>query len=141
MNKLTDLSDLYALAEKDAVKVDCFRLASCQSISIQDSGGDCYIGIDPMKLESEIDEKVKLAHELGHCETGSFYNRSSPFDIREKHEQTANRWAVKKLVPKSELVPLLKKGYERWELAEHFEVTEDFINLAIRMYFEYGIAV
>lgn len=94
-----------------------------------------------MSLESVSEEKVKLAHELGHCETGAFYNRYSPFDLREKHERTANRWAVKKLVPKSELVTLLKKGYERWELAEHFEVTEDFINLAIRMYFEYGIAV
>lgn len=92
-----------------------------------------------MKLESSEEEKVKLAHELGHCETGSFYNRYSPYDIRGKHEQTANRWAVKKLVPKSELVRLLKKGFARWELAESFEVTEDFINLAIRMYFEYGI--
>ena len=46
---------------------------------------------------------------------------------------------MKKLVPKTELVRLLKKGLARWELAEHFEVTEDFINLAIRMYFEYGI--
>ena len=103
MNKLTNLSDLYALAEADSIKVDCFSFDNCQSMSIQDSNGNCYIG------------------------------------IRGKHEQTANRWAVKKLVPKAELVRLLKKGFARWELAEHFEVTEDFINLAIRMYFEYGI--
>ena len=138
---MTELSDLYEIAEQDAVRVEAFRLDSVRSVSVQDADGNCFIGIDPMSLESVSEEKVKLAHELGHCETGSFYNRSSPFDIREKHEQTANRWAVKKLVPKSELVPLLKKGYERWELAEHFEVTEDFITLAIRMYFEYGIAV
>lgn len=139
MNKLTALSDLYALAEADSIKVDCFSLDNCQSMSIQDSNGNCYIGIDPMKLESSKEEKVKLAHELGHCVTGAFYNRYSSCDIRGKHEQTANRWAVKKLVPKTELVRLLKKGFARWELAEHFEVTEDFINLAIRMYFEYGI--
>ena len=136
---MTNLSDLYALAEADSIKVDCFSLDNCQSMSIQDSNGNCYIGIDPMKLESSKEEKVKLAHELGHCVTGAFYNRYSSCDIRGKHEQTANRWAVKKLVPKTELVRLLKKGLARWELAEHFEVTEDFINLAIRMYFEYGI--
>lgn len=136
---MTNLSDLYALAEADSIKVDCFSLDNCQSISIQDSNGNCYIGIDPMKLESSKEEKVKLAHELGHCVTGAFYNRYSSCDIRGKHEQTANRWAVKKLVPKAELVRLLKKGFARWELAEHFEVTEDFINLAIRMYFDYGI--
>lgn len=139
MKKLTNLSDLYALAEADSIKVDCFSLDNCQSMSIQDSNGNCYIGIDPMKLESSKEEKVKLAHELGHCVTGAFYNRYSSCDIRGKHEQTANRWAVKKLVPKTELVRLLKKGFARWELAESFEVTEDFINLAIRMYFEYGI--
>ena len=139
MNKLTNLSDLYALAEADSIKVDCFSLDNCQSISIQDSNGNCYIGIDPMKLESSKEEKVKLAHELGHCVTGAFYNRYSSCDIRGKHEQTANRWAVKKLIPKAELVRLLKKGFARCELAESFEVTEDFINLAIRMYFEYGI--
>ena len=93
------------------------------------------------RCETEDELAAILAHEIGHCETGAFYNPYSNLDIREKHERTANRWAVKKLVPKSELVTLLKKGYERWELAEHFEVTEDFINLAIRMYFEYGIAV
>ena len=139
MNKLTNLSDLYDLAEADSIKVDCFSLDNCQSMSIQDSNGNCYIGIDPMKLESSKEEKVKLAHELGHCVTGAFYNRYSSCDIRGKHEQTANRWAVKKLIPKAELVRLLKKGFARWELSEHFEVTEDFINLAIRMYFEYGI--
>ena len=103
--------------------------------------GKCYVGLDPIEMKTQAEENVHLAHEIGHCETGAFYNPYSNLDIREKHERTANRWAVKKLVPKSELVPLLKKGYERWELAEHFEVTEDFINLAIRMYFEYGIAV
>ncbi len=138
---MTDLSELYEIAEQDAVRVEAFRLDSVQSVSICDADGNCFIGIDPMSLESVSEEKVKLAHELGHCKTCAFYNRYSPFDIREKHEQTANRWAVKKLVPKSELVPLLKKGYERWELAEHFEVTEDFITLAEKLYFEVGMAV
>lgn len=138
---MTDLSELYKIAEIDSVRVEAFRLDSVHSVSIQDADGNCYIGIDPMVLESVSDEKVKLAHELGHCKTGAFYNRHSPFDIREKHEQTANRWAVKKLVPKSELVALLKNGFERWELAEHFEVTEEFIVLAEHLYFEVGMSV
>lgn len=138
---MTDLSELYEIAERDSVRVEAFRLDSVRSVSVQDADGNCFIGIDPMSLESVSEEKVKLAHELGHCETGSFYNRHSPFDLREKQEQTANRWAVKKLVPKSELVALLKKGFERWELADHFEVTEEFIVLAEHLYFEVGMAV
>lgn len=141
MNELTSLSDLYNLAENDSIQVDCFELDLCQSISIQDSAGNCFIGIDPLRLESTADEKVKLAHELGHCETGSFYNKNSTLDIRGKHEQKANRWAVKRLIPKSELIYLLRMGLERWELAEHFNVTESFINLSIQLYFEFGMAV
>lgn len=138
---MKSLYDLYSIAEADSIKVDCFRLNLCQSVSIQDESGNCYIGIDPMQLTSTADEKVRLAHELGHCETGSFYCKNTLLDIKEKHEQKANRWAVKKLVPKADLTFLLKGGLERWEIAEHFNVTEQFINLAIQMYYEYGIAV
>lgn len=136
-----NLNDLYETADNSGIMVDCFDLKYSQSLSIMDRNGNCFIAIDPMQLKSEKDEKVKLAHELGHCETGSFYNRNSPFDIREKHEHRANIWAVKKLISKPELESLLKSGYEKWELAEYFEVTEDFINLALKMYYEYGIAV
>lgn len=136
-----NLNDLYETADNSGIMIDCYDLKYSQSLSIMDKDGNCFIAIDPMQLESEKDEKVKLAHEIGHCRTGSFYNRYSPFDIREKHEQTANRWAVIKLVPKYQLESLLKKGYEKWELAEYFEVPEDFINLALKMYYEYGIVV
>lgn len=136
---MLELSDLYSIAEAKTIKVDCFSLGMFQSLSIQDSAGRCYIGIDPMQLESVAEEKVKLAHELGHCITGSFYNKNSPLNIRAKHEHRANRWAVQKIVPKNKLDELLKKGLERWELAEQFNVTESFIELAILMYYEYGI--
>lgn len=136
---MLELSDLYSIAEAKAIKVDCFSLDRFQSLSIQDSAGRYYIGIDPMQLESVAEEKVKLAHELGHCITGSFYNKDSPLDVRTKHEHRANRWAVQKIVPKVKLEAFLKEGLERWELAEQFNVTESFIELAIRMYYEYGI--
>ena len=66
------LEELYRLAEAHHIPVYCFPLPRCQALSVMDAEGDCQIGIDPMQLESEADEAVKLAHELGHCETGSF---------------------------------------------------------------------
>ena len=83
------------------------------------------------------DEKVKLAHELGHCETGSFYNRYAARDIRQKYENRANKWAYKKLVPQDELAEACLQGYrEPWELAEYFGVTEDFLRGALKYYQE-----
>lgn len=139
--KKTETSDLYDFAEKRGIEIINIDLPQIQSVSAMSQSGKCYIGMDPLQMQTQSKEKVHLAHEIGHCEKGAFYNPYSKLDIRAKHEYSANKWAVKRLVPKTDLVSLLKKGYEKWELAEYFDVTEDFINLAIRMYFEYGISV
>ncbi len=99
------------------------------------SNGKCFIGIDPFEIETTAEERVHLAHEIGHCETLSFYNIYSSLDIREKHEEKADRWAVSRLIPACELAAAIKCGYcETWSLAEFFDVTEDFIRKAIRIY-------
>ena len=66
----------------------------------------------------------KLAHELGHCETGSFYNRYAKLDLRQKHENRADKWAIQHLIPVEELDEAVADGYtDLPSLAEHFCVT------------------
>lgn len=102
--------------------------------------GQCYIGMDPFQIETEADERVHLAHELGHCVTGSFYNAYSEIDIRERHEIRADRRAAAWLVPVEELRYALECGItEIWNLAEHFCVTEDFMRKAIDGYCVRGL--
>lgn len=132
---MTDLLYLYRLAEQDRIRVDCFDLRSREALSIMDPDGCCYIAIDPFQLRRESDERQKLAHELGHCETGSFYNRYAACDVRQKHENRADKWAIKKLVPKDELEAAVNAGHtEFWDLAELFSVTEDFMKKAVCWY-------
>jgi len=126
---------LYRLADQDGIAVDCFDLHSREALSVMDADGCCYIAIDPFQLRSEGDEREKLAHELGHCETGSFYNQWAAADIRQRHENHADKWAIKKLVPQDELEKAVSDGYtEVWELAEHFGVTESFMRKAVCLY-------
>lgn len=130
-----NLMDLYSIAECDGIDVNCFPLHKRDSVAFQDNDGVCYIAIDPFKLSSTADERVKLAHELGHCETGAFYNRYSPYDIRGKHEIRARRWAVRQLVPRSDLERAVLHGLtEVWELADYFQVTEAFMQTAMDYY-------
>ena len=83
-----------------------------------------------------------MAHELGHCSTGSFYNRHTPFDVRQCHENRADKWAIKKLVPVAELDQAVAAGYtEFWQLAEYFGVTEDFMKKAVCYYTHGNLAV
>jgi Zn-dependent peptidase ImmA (M78 family) len=129
----TGLGQLYALAEANDIQVDSIKLNQVDALSLILEDYSCYIALNPSKLDGTADEKVKLAHELGHCMTGAFYLQHSPEDLRRKYEATANRWAVKKLVPLNRLKAALQAGYtEIWELAEHFEVPEWFMQQALQ---------
>ncbi len=131
MDKILELDKL---AEANNIEILNADLKKCRSMSIQTESGNCYIGIDRKRM-TKAQEAVCKAHELGHCETGSFYNRYSCFDLMSRHEYRADVWAIKKLVDKSELVKALKSGItEIWELAEHFDVTEDFMKKACKYY-------
>ena len=124
---------LYLYALQNDIVVDAFSMSYAEAFSLPLGNG--AIVIDPFKLRSTADERVKLAHELGHCETWSFYNRYSPFDVVAQHENRADKWAIKNLVPKDELYSALKNGYtEIWELAEIFDVTEIFMRKALNWY-------
>ncbi len=130
------ITKLYDFAVQNNIDVFPFALNGCESLSLLEDG-ECFVAIDPYKIASNADEKVKLAHELGHCEMGAFYNVFSPFDIRSKHERTANKWAIKKLIPEDELKEACKFCSNCWELSEYFGVTEDFMQRTLKYYKEY----
>jgi hypothetical protein len=131
------LNELYAFAEQQNHDVIPYDLGPRAAMSIQ-MGGRCYIGIDPLKLSSVADEKTKLGHELGHCETGSFYNQYSPFDVKQKHENRAYKWEIRKLIPEQELNSAVAAGHTApWDLAEYFGVNEDFMRMAM-CYYRHG---
>ena len=130
-----ELMALYRLAEQEDIPVDCFELRKREALSLMDGDGSCHIAINPLSLTDSVDEKIKLAHELGHCMTGSFYNLHAALDVRKKHESRADKWAITKLVPRDELDAAVKAGYrDVWSLADYFGVTVDFMRKAICLY-------
>ena len=138
---MTSLQDLYSIAEQNNIAVDCFELEKREALSLMDCSGSCYIAIDPCKLGSIQDERLKLAHELGHCKTGAFYNQWAARDIRRKHENKADKWAIKKLIPEDELDVAVLEGYcALWDLADYFNVTEDFMRKAVCWYVHGNLA-
>lgn len=138
---MMELSRLYQIAEDENIEVDCFDLKKREAISMMDDDGDCYIAINPYRLRSIQEEREKLAHELGHCITGSFYSIHTAVDSRQRHENRADKWAIKKLIPEDELKSAIAEGCaESWELAERFGVTENFIRKAVCYYTHGNIA-
>lgn len=132
---MTDTLYLYDLADSAKIPVLSCPLPHTGSLSIQDETLGCFIGMDEGLLALERERKVHLAHELGHCMTGSFYNRFASRDLREKHENMANKWAVECLIRPEELDDAVAMGCtDLWSLAEHFGVTEDFVRKAVCWY-------
>ena len=132
---------LYDFAKQQNIAVLQFPMKENGSMSIMTEDGACYIGIDESVQDGNIQERVHLAHEIGHCATGSFYSIHTAVDCRQRHENKADKWAVKRLIPVDLLDAAIASGCaEIWELAEHFGVTEEFIKKAVCYYVHGNLA-
>lgn len=121
------MNNLFRIAEELGIHVEYCRLPLNGSVSTYDEDGD-FILMDYSLIQDGGQERVHMAHELGHCITGSFYNVYTPYDVRAKHEYRADKWAVHELIPFEIFQRAIKAGNtEIWQLAEYFDVTEDFI--------------
>ena len=135
------MTELFRTAREANVQVEYCRLPLNKSMSAAVDGDD-YILMDYSLLWADAEEKEHLAHELGHCLTGSFCNPYAAHDIRQKHENRADKWAIKKLLPFDEMKAAMQKGYTKpWELAEYFGVTEVFMRKALCLYAKGNLAV
>lgn len=127
------LSELYRLAENYGVDVSFFPLPESNSLAVE-LDGRCYIGLDSSRNHPVGEEAAYLGHELGHCLYGGFYNQAASLDTVMRHEVRADKWYIENAIPKSELFPLLEKGYNPWEVAEMMGTTEEYIQKACSYY-------
>jgi hypothetical protein len=129
------LNDLYRFADEQNIEVLTYPMRDNGSMSVMDDDGSCYVGMDESVQDGSLQEQVHLAHELGHCATGGFYNRYSPHDLRQKHERKADAWAIRQLIPETELIEAVCAGItDLWELADLFDVTAEFMQKAVCYY-------
>ena len=142
--KINNVVELYEYAEQQGYDVywynlDCDGLESISVMRVSDC--KCFIAIDPFTLLSDADELVKGLHEIGPCDTGAFYNEYATCDIRKKHENRADKWAIEQLVPADALAQAVASGHtELWDLAEYFGVTEAFMKKALCWYHHGNLA-
>lgn len=132
---------LYDIAREQNIEVVEWPLHQNGSISLMDDDGNCVIGIDESVMDGDALERVHMGHELGHCMTGSFYSIHTAVDCRRRHENRADKWAIRELVPVDDLDQAVADGCsEIWDLAEHFGVTEQFMKKAVCYYTHGNVA-
>lgn len=132
---------LYDLARQQNIEVLTHPLPQTGSLSVMLEGGRCFVGLDRSVCDGATQERVHLSHELGHCVTGSFYNIYAAVECRQRHENRADKWAISTLIPVEDLDEAVAQGCtEIWELAERFQVTEEFMRKTVCYYVHGNVA-
>lgn len=123
-----------------------FSAQGTKAATIRLCQGTWGIFIDSSRIETTAEANTILLHEYGHYATGATHEVCSPYDLIEKHEYKANKWAVLEALTEEELDQAVADGFtDIWSLAERFDLTEDFMrkvvcwhtygNLAAELYF------
>jgi len=109
---MTNLLELYEFAENHNIDVDWVPLTASKSLSMPFPDGSYGIAVDPWKMDTLEIETVLLSHELGHCMTGSFYNKYATCDVRRKHENRADNGQFKISFPRRNWTTLWRTGMQ-----------------------------
>lgn len=140
---MVNLADIYQwLRHKGVLMFDrqfSFSNQSTRAIGISLSDDGTYgIFIDASRIKSLSDKKSTMLHECGHYATGATHKVSSNYDLIEKHEYKADKWAIEHALSIDDLDEAIAEGCDSiFALAERFEVTENFMRKAV-CYYTYG---
>ena len=132
-------NELYALSAKNGIRVHSVRCPKSKAIALEIEESR-FIGIDRSVFKSEYEERLILAHELGHSLTNGYYSAlDNPVNVK-RMEHRALKKTVELLIPEDELRTLLSEETNVYELSEHFSVPEDLIKKAIWFYYRKEIS-
>lgn len=92
-------------------------------------------------IETQVEKATILAEELGHHHTSSGNIIDQTNTMNRKQEKIARTWAYMRLVPVQKIVQAYEEGItSRYELADFLNVTEFFLDEALKRYQEkYGV--
>jgi hypothetical protein len=131
---MVELCALYNDIKKQNIYLFPYDVGPEKSVTLE-MNQKYAIFADFFRMGSIAEIKKTLAHEIGHCATGCTHKVCSSLDLVQKHEYKANRWAIERYLPFNNLNAAIIDGYsEPWQLAEYFDLPEDFINKAVDYY-------
>lgn len=118
--------------------IDVIPYAGCPGAGATVRDGDWYaIFLDFTKIHDLRRMRAVCIHELGHAATGALHKIDSPFELVERSEYRADRWAAEHFLPAEDFRAAFAAGYtEPWQLAEYFDLPEGEIKKALTYWSE-----
>jgi len=131
-----EISDFYSYCKQNQVDVIPFMGCPHPGATIRDQG-HYAVFLDFSKIRSTRLLRGVCYHELGHAATGALHKIDSPYELVERSEYRANRWAAEHFLTEADFREAFSWGYtEPWQLAEYFELPEEDIKKALTYWTE-----
>lgn len=127
-----EISDFYHYCKTHQVDVIPYDGCPKPGATIRD-GGYYAVFLDFTKIKSTRLLRGVCYHELGHVATGALHKVDSPYELVERSEYRANRWAAENYLSKEAFQEAFQAGFtELWQLEEYFDLPEADIREALR---------
>ena len=125
------LSKMYRDIRQRGIRLFVHSIGFTDAATLE-MGGEYAIFLDFNQFSDVSQYREALGHEIGHCATGCTHAVSSPWDLVEKHEYKADRWAFEHYLPPEELQAAMDAGLtEPWQLAEWYGFPEQYVRRAL----------
>ena len=119
-----EIADFYRYCRSNDVLVIPYTGCPSPGATIRDQ--EHYaVFLDFTKIRSTRLLRGVCCHEMGHVATGALHKVDSPFELAERSEHRANRWAAEAFLTEELFREAFEAGCrELWELAEYFDLPE-----------------
>lgn len=127
-----EISDFYHYCKQHQVDVIPYDGCPKPGATIRDAGYYAVF-LDFTKIKSMRFMRGVCYHELGHIATGALHKVDSPYELAERSEHRAIRWAAEAFLPEAAFREAFAAGYtELWQLEDYFDLPEADISAALR---------
>ena len=127
-----EISDFYHYCKQHQVDVIPFDGCPGEGATIRDQGYYAVF-LDFTKIKSTKLLRGVCCHELGHLATGALHKVDSPYELAERSEYRANRWAAENYLTIHAFQEAFDAGFtEIWQLSDYFDLPEADIRAALR---------
>ena len=127
-----EISDFYHYCKQHQVDVIPYDGCPKPGATIRDAGFYAVF-LDFTKIQSMRFLRGVCYHELGHIATGALHKVDSPYELAERSEHRAIRWAAETYLTEDAFREAFAAGCtELWQLEEYFDLPEADICAALR---------
>lgn len=129
-----NLQDVYSRIENNNISVFPFGIDKIKAVTIE-TDNRYGIFVNHEEIVDKNEEFCVLAHEYGHCKSGTTHKLNSSFSLICQHEYRADRQSIIDLLPVSKIQEAIQNGSQTlYEIAEFVDMPEAFVSKAIQHY-------